>query len=167
MSKCQPNSPDTKGAFKIQKINIFSLSIKPGFENCNFSIESIKSAFENQSPSMTLFIPDTSYPHLSWSLQLSIHSSRLGEGTWLTGVWKHISLIFQHSIPVTFAKWKSLVNSFILLKTIKGTSLEVQGLEIHAPNAGDMGLIPGRGTKNPMSHSTAKKKNQRNHTTPQ
>ena len=75
------------------------------------------------------------------------------------GYEKHISLIFQNSIPVTFAKWKSLVNSFILLKTMKGTSLEVQWLELHASSEGDMGLTPGRGTKNPhvTQHSQKKK----------
>ena len=149
MSKCEPNSPDTKGAFKIQKINIFSLSTKPGFENCNFNIESTKSAFENQCPSVTFLfqaLPTLTCPGV-YSLAFIVQYWERGYDR--QGYEKHINLIFQNSIPVTFAKWKSLVNNFILLKTIKGTSLEVQGLGLHAPNAGDTGLIPGWGTKNP------------------
>ena len=32
---------------------------------------------------------------------------------------------------------------------VDGTSLVVQWLRLHAPNAGGLGLIPGRGTKIP------------------
>ena len=42
---------------------------------------------------------------------------------------------------------------------MKGTSLEVQWLELHASNAGDMGLIPGRGTKNLHVTQHSQKKN--------
>ena len=119
MSKCEPNSPDTKGAFKIQKINIFSLSTKPGFENCNFNIESTKSAFENQCPSVTFLfqaLPTLTCPGV-YSLAFIVQYWERGYDR--QGYEKHINLIFQNSIPVTFAKWKSLVNNFILLKTVK------------------------------------------------
>ena len=41
-----------------------------------------------------------------------------------------------------------------LIKDITGTSLVVQWLRLHAPNAGGPGSIPGRGTKVP--HTTTK-----------
>ena len=31
-----------------------------------------------------------------------------------------------------------------------GTSLMVRGLRLHTPNAGGLGLIPGRGARSPM-----------------
>jgi len=34
-----------------------------------------------------------------------------------------------------------------------GTSLVIQWLRLHAPNAGDQGLIPGKGTKIPHADS--------------
>ena len=36
---------------------------------------------------------------------------------------------------------------FNIKKTNSGTSLVVQWLRLHAPNAGDPGLIPGQGTR--------------------
>ena len=39
-----------------------------------------------------------------------------------------------------------------------GTSLAVQWLRLHAPNAGDTGLIPGRGTKMPHAAWRSQKK---------
>ena len=33
------------------------------------------------------------------------------------------------------------------LKTVRGTSLVVQGLRLHTPNAGGLGLIPRQGTR--------------------
>ena len=39
-----------------------------------------------------------------------------------------------------------------------GTSLVVQWLRLHAPNAGGTGLIPCRGTKIPHAQGTAKEK---------
>ena len=41
-------------------------------------------------------------------------------------------------------------------KMIPGTSLVVQWVRLHAPNAGGLRLIPGRGTRSHM-HATAKK----------
>ena len=41
----------------------------------------------------------------------------------------------------------------------EGTSLAVQWLRLHAPNAGDLGLIPGQGTRShmlPLRPNTAK-----------
>ena len=38
----------------------------------------------------------------------------------------------------------------ILLKVISGTSLVVQWLRLHAPNAGAQGSIPGQGTRSHM-----------------
>ena len=40
-----------------------------------------------------------------------------------------------------------------------GTSLELQWLRLHAPNAGGMGLIPGGGTKapHPSQHQCGQK----------
>ena len=35
-----------------------------------------------------------------------------------------------------------------------GTSLEVQWLRLHAPNAGGLGLIPGQGTRSHMRATT-------------
>ena len=50
-----------------------------------------------------------------------------------------------------------MVNLMRLLTPIKsiGTSLVVQWFRLHASNAGDMGLIPGPGTKSP--HATQPK----------
>ena len=38
---------------------------------------------------------------------------------------------------------------YVLLMMGLGTSLVVQGLRIHAPNAEGLGLIPGQGTRRP------------------
>ena len=48
----------------------------------------------------------------------------------------------------------------ISLKKEEGTSPVVQWLRLHASTAGDMGLIPGRGTKIPHAagHSHKRKK---------
>ena len=58
----------------------------------------------------------------------------------------------KYSVPHS----EGLPNNLTLLlkfsyKTWKGTSLVVQWLRLHAPNAGDMGLIPGQGTKIPQA----------------
>ena len=37
------------------------------------------------------------------------------------------------------------------LRSNPGTSFVVQWLRLHAPNAGDSGLIPGQGTKTPYA----------------
>ena len=67
----------------------------------------------------------------------------------------------KYSVPHS----EGLPNNLTLLlkfsyKTWKGTSLVVQWLRLHAPNAGDMGLIPGQGTKIPP----AQKKQKTTHT---
>ena len=49
---------------------------------------------------------------------------------------------------------------FILKKLLRGTSLAVQWLGLHASTAGGSGSIPGRGTKilHAAQHSQKKKK---------
>ena len=48
------------------------------------------------------------------------------------------------------------MNKIQFLKNYKcGTSLVVQWVRLHAPNAGGLGLIPGRGTRSHM-HATTK-----------
>ena len=42
--------------------------------------------------------------------------------------------------------WKNL-NSCLVKNLISGTSLVVQWLRLHAPNAGGQGSIPGQGTR--------------------
>ena len=39
------------------------------------------------------------------------------------------------------------ISTFYIYKTELGTSLVVQGLELHASTVGGVGSIPGRGTK--------------------
>ena len=70
----------------------------------------------------------------------------------------------KYSVPHS----EGLPNNLTLLlkfsyKTWKGTSLVVQWLRLHAPNAGDMGLIPGQGTKIPQApkKKTHTQKNER------
>ena len=46
----------------------------------------------------------------------------------------------------------------LILKCLSGTSLAVQWLKLCASNAGGMGSIPGRGTKNPHVTHVAKKR---------
>ena len=63
----------------------------------------------------------------------------------------------QHSKPQTLLK-----------EECPGTSLAVQWLRLHAPNAGGMGSIPGQGTRSHMhaatksSHATTKEPAQPN-----
>ena len=54
--------------------------------------------------------------------------------------------------------------NLICIETPRGTSLVVQGLRLHAPNAGGLGSSPGQGTRAcmPKLRSSIKKKKERN-----
>ena len=56
----------------------------------------------------------------------------------------------------TFSTWQ---NFYPFSKAmVLGTSLEVQWLRLPASNAGDVGLIPGQGTKTPHAEQHSQKK---------
>ena len=79
------------------------------------------------------------------------------------------SSVYAHKIlsPLSLSTLKTIENRNIVYweptlhgvqnRRVTGTSLVVQWLRLHAPNAGGMGLIPGRGRSH-MPHGTAKKK---------
>ena len=71
-------------------------------------------------------------------------------------------------LPYSFKIWPAdLALSFLGAKakrgTFYGTSLVVQWVRLHTPNAGDLGSIPGQGTRSHMHaatkslHATTKK----------
>ena len=51
---------------------------------------------------------------------------------------------------------------FVKIKKNAGTSLVVQQLSLHAPNAGGLGLIPGWGTRSHMHAATKTRRSQIN-----